>query len=454
MKTFLQWFSPAGTLSRTRYAVTGFLLFAIKYNVDRLVSVGFFDRNWFITDYFSNWGDVFSVDADPSGERFFLTMALTALPFVWIGTAMTIRRLRDIGLQLWSVFFFFLPFINLVFFLVLCLLPSRKPTREMHKKYWLSKIIPTSDWANAAVSVIITSILAVICGVVTIYGFSDYGVGLFIGIPFMQGLTAAVLFGYHKPQSLFRSIGVAWSSVLLFALLIFVLAVEGIICIAMAAPIGFGVATIGGIIGYMIQRRSIKGLPASLIIFAVMPLLSGVEHMANIQPPLHRVSTEIVINTSRQQVWNQLVTFNEMREPEELIFRSGIAYPIKAEIEGKGAGSVRKCVFTTGAFIEPIEIWDEPNLLKFSVEKVPPPLVELSIYDDLHLPHLEGYFTSEKGQFKLTALSGGRTLLQGTTWYRHDIWPGVYWKLWSDYILHTIHKRVLNHIKQKSEKGS
>jgi hypothetical protein len=140
-----------------------------------------------------------------------------------------------------------------------------------------------------------------------------------------------------------------------------------------------------------------------------------------------------------------------MEDPNELIFKSGVAYPIKAEIEGKGVGSIRKCAFTTGAFIEPIEIWNEPHLLKFSVDKVPPPLVEMSIYDSLDLPHLEGYFTSEKGQFKLTSLSENKTLLEGTTWYRHDLWPGSYWHMWSDYILHTIHLRVLNHIKEKAE---
>lgn len=85
--------------------------------------------------------------------------------------------------------------------------------------------------------------------------------------------------------------------------------------------------------------------------------------------------------------------------------------------------------------------------------KVPPSLIELSIYDDLHLPHLEGYFISEKGQFKLTAIAQNKTLLQGTTWYRHKIWPGFYWRLWSDHTLHKIHYRVLNHIKNQTEKN-
>jgi hypothetical protein len=31
------------------------------------------------------------------------------------------------------------------------------------------------------------------------------------------------------------------------------------------------------------------------------------------------------------------------------------------------------------------------------------------------------------------------------------MWPAVYWHIWSDYIIHRIHLRVLNHIKQAAE---
>ena len=82
---------------------------------------------------------------------------------------------------------------------------------------------------------------------------------------------------------------------------------------------------------------------------------------------------------------------------------------------------------------------------------MPPPLVEWSPYEVLHLPHLENYFVSEQGQFLLTAQSDGSTLLEGTTWYRHNIWPESYWRLWSDFILHQIHLRVLRHIKKEAE---
>lgn len=76
---------------------------------------------------------------------------------------------------------------------------------------------------------------------------------------------------------------------------------------------------------------------------------------------------------------------------------------------------------------------------------------ELSFWN-INAPHLHDYFVSKKGQFKLTKLSNHKTLLEGTTWYYDNIKPEVYWKEWSDFIIHKIHNRVLEHIKNISEK--
>ncbi len=90
-------------------------------------------------------------------------------------------------------------------------------------------------------------------------------------------------------------------------------------------------------------------------------------------------------------------------------------------------------------------------LLLFSVTANPAPMNELTPYKHIKPPHLHGYFESHQGQFLLTPLAGGRTRLEGTTWYSHTMWPEQYWHLWSDYIIHNIHMRVLRHIKEQTE---
>jgi hypothetical protein len=146
-----------------------------------------------------------------------------------------------------------------------------------------------------------------------------------------------------------------------------------------------------------------------------------------------------------------VVTFSELPEPHEWYFRGGLAYPIRARIEGAGPGAVRRCEFSTGPFVEPIEVWNEPRQLSFRVTENPAPMHEWSPYARVLPKHLHGYLVSEHGQFLLTPLPGNRTLLEGTTWYRHGLWPAPYWRLWSDAIIHRIHLRVLRHIKTLSE---
>ncbi|MEM6765329.1 MAG: hypothetical protein AAF655_10400, partial [Bacteroidota bacterium] len=235
---------------------------------------------------------------------------------------------------------------------------------------------------------------------------------------------------------------------------IIILAFEGIICLGMAAPI-FGIVTwVGASIAYNLSKKPFQPGTVSMVVApaSIILLLGFLESFTPSKAPLISVETSVIIKADKQAIWDQLVAFTEIDEPTEWMFKTGIAYPTHAEIRGKGVGAIRECHFTTGAFIEPITTWDEPNLLAFSVEKQPPPMIEWSIYDKIDVAHVDGYFLSEKGQFKLEAIDSLQVKLTGTTWYRHHIWPNHYWRLWSDAILHRIHYRVLDHIKAEAEK--
>jgi hypothetical protein len=150
-------------------------------------------------------------------------------------------------------------------------------------------------------------------------------------------------------------------------------------------------------------------------------------------------------------VWPIVLAFPPLKEPDDWMFRAGIAYPMRAEIDGRGPGAVRRCVFSTGTFVEPIEVWEEPTRLGFRVTESPPPMKEWNPWD-VHPPHLDGYLVSRQGEFLLERLPDGRTRLVGSTWYTNRMWPTAYWYLWSDAIIHRIHERVLCHIRDLAEK--
>jgi hypothetical protein len=187
----------------------------------------------------------------------------------------------------------------------------------------------------------------------------------------------------------------------------------------------------------------------------VLPLLALVE-ARTLTPTAREVTTTVEVDAPPETVWKNVVRFSELRPPAEWVFRAGIAYPIRAVIAPRadgtlGVGSVRRCEFSTGPFVEPITVWDEPHRLAFDVTAQPPSLTELSPYKNVHALHVQGYMASQGGEFRLTALPGGRTRLEGTTHYTLAIFPELYWTPWAELLLHDIHQRVLEHVKELSE---
>lgn len=79
---------------------------------------------------------------------------------------------------------------------------------------------------------------------------------------------------------------------------------------------------------------------------------------------------------------------------------------------------------------------------------------ELSVWDEVDAPHLHGFMRSKRGEFRLVALPGARTRLEGSTFYELEIYPELYWKVLTDQIVHTVHLRVLHHIRALSEGSS
>jgi hypothetical protein len=231
--------------------------------------------------------------------------------------------------------------------------------------------------------------------------------------------------------------------------LLLLLGMEGALCIAMCLPLTVPLAILGSLLVYHadVPKRAMRGLGMLLL---VPP---GLLWDAAAVPPVYQVRTSIEIAAPPERVWQRVVTFSELPDPQEWYFRAGLAYPQRARIEGSGPGAVRYCEFSTGPFVEPIEVWEEPRLLRFRVTRNPAPMHEWSPYARVLPRHLHGYLVSEHGQFLLRPLPGGRTLLEGTTWYRHGLWPAPYWRLWSDAIIHRIHLRVLTHIKSLAEQS-
>src|SRR5207253_1955637 len=135
----------------------------------------------------------------------------------------------------------------------------------------------------------------------------------------------------------------------------------------------------------------------------------------------------IEIEAPPEQVWPRVLAFGDPAPPPEWFFRLGLAYPVRARLEGQGVGAVRHCEFSTGTFVEPITAWEPARRLAFDVAAQPPSMQEWSPYRRLHPPHLDGTMRSRRGEFRLVALPGARTRLEGSTWYQLEMGPQGYW---------------------------
>lgn len=428
-----------GSVGRGSYALAGIAGFAIKFCVDWLIASAGFGVPW---TPFSYWR-LIRVGPPSITPAMFLLLFAVSVPFLWFGMAMTLLRLRDAGRSAgWAALFFF-PFLNVVLFLVLLVLPHR-PARTKDG---------SGDVEAAFFAILLTVGVAAAAIALATKVLATYGIGLFVAVPFSVGYLSGFLVARRDGASAARPYVVALLALALLGGFLTAVAWEGIVCLVMSLPLALVVALLGAYCGARSGRR-FRHPPAATPAYSVvilLPLVLFAESSAHLQAPLYRVETPVVVQASPEEVWRNVVAFPEITERPEWYFRAGIAYPLRAQIHGSGAGAVRRCEFTTGAFVEPVDVWNEPALLRFRVTENPPPMAELSPYANVDPPHLHGFLVSEQGQFELRPLSGGRTLLVGTTWYRHHLWPAAYWRLWSDAIIHRIHLRVLRHIKARSE---
>jgi uncharacterized membrane protein YhaH (DUF805 family) len=442
------WFGLRAQVGPLAYALSGFGLMIVKYGIEAFAIHHYTGRLYSPRDFLNPLLSVRQTYlAQPAPEWLGWALLLMSIPFLWVAIAMSVRRAIDAGLSPWLGLLVFVPGWNLIWMLALCLFPSRpRPVEVIEGGNAEAEHRVRSALFGVGVSVLIGMLMLAI----SVYGLGDYGAALFMGTPFLVGAVSAYFYNRPAPRALGGSLVVATLAILLCGLALLAIAAEGVLCLAMVFPIAAVMGMLGGLVGYTIAHVAPRRPATVALPVIALPLLMGAESLYR-ETPLYEVQSAVEIDARPEEVWPHVVGFSELPDPPNWFFRLGIAYPMRATIVGSGVGAVRHCEFSTGAFVEPITVWDEPRRLAFDVASQPPPMHELSPYRHVHPPHLDGYLRCKRGEFRLVELPGGRTRLEGSTWYEYEIYPQDYWTLWSDLLIHRIHRRVLDHIKRLSE---
>jgi hypothetical protein len=308
----------------------------------------------------------------------------------WIGAALATRRARDAGVSDAYAALALTPVVQWLLVAVLACLPSRIQAEPEKQR-------PASGPARGLLIGIGIAVLAVAVGALV---YKTYGFMLFVSTPFLVGFAVAFERGRRDPEGRFSDAALATTKALtLGGLALLVFALEGFICILMAAPLAWAAGVIGATFGHGAAR--LRRGPPTLTSLAALPLLLiGQQAMA---PSIVFSDTRSVeVAAPPKTVWRAVIRMERIKETPAAPFRLGVTY-------------------------------------------------QLSPYPNMTTPHVDGYFRSVDARIVLEPLAGDRTRLTLETRHALDLQPGSYWLPFTRWIVHQNKARVLGQMRRQAE---
>ncbi len=259
-------------------------------------------------------------------------------------------------------------------------------------------------------------------------------------IPFLMGFVAAVVW---------RPLKLGVGATALHTLLCTLLAIlggwavfhEGVICLLIVSPLLYVSLFAGALVArvFFLNNRNklhVFAVPAVLMLFAV-----GEPYVRSDRTAVE--TDEILIHAPPEKVWPHVTEFPEIKDaPRFWLFNLGLPMPVATTKEGDFAGAPRRCIFSGGAvFSEKVAEIEPGKKLVFDIVEQPKD------------PELVGHLTAQRGEFELQDNHDGTTTLKGSTWYALHVRPLWYFDWWARYIFSAVHLRVMENVREMSERG-
>ncbi|CAH0353711.1 MAG: SRPBCC family protein [Sphingobium sp.] len=294
----------------------------------------------------------------------------------------------------------------------------------------------------AGVAIIILAVL------ISAVSFGAYGWGLFVMTPFLVGMTTGFLANRRRSISFGQTSMLVMGAAGIGSLALILLALEGMLCILMAAPLGGIVAIVGGGLGRAAARFGRKK-DQPLMSLAFLPALFALEAA---MPPVAPIATHEAVDIAAppSAVWHALTDSSPIASGPGIVGVSGLAYPIRGRLVGAGVGAVRLGEFSTGVARERVTQWQPERRLAFTVVEQPPAMEEMSPYRKVHAPHVRGYFDTGETRFDLEPLANGGTRLTARATHILKMDPVLYWEPVARWAIHLNVMRVLRDIQAKA----
>jgi len=363
----------------------------------------------------------------------------------WALAALTFRRAADANVTEWIAALVIMPVLQAPIILVMSALPTRTVAGEpAHRCGALHFFTAMQGLASGAV----VTVLAV---AVSALIFGSYGIGMFVASPLIIGATTGYLGNRRADIGGACTAMLVTGALLLGAVALVMFALEGLLCIILAAPLAVAAAVVGGFLGRAIALRSGRPPRQALSGLALFPLVFAAE---TVLPPMVRFDalSTILVSAPPEAVWEVLVRLDLSAEPVDLPFRLGVAYPLRGKVLGAGVGALRRGEFSTGVAIERVTEWVPNRKLAFMVLSDVPAMRELSPYTHVHAPHVVGYFRTTHTSFEVVPLSGGTSQVVLRTSHELRLDPAFYWLPLARWIVDENNARVLRHVRRRAER--
>ena len=297
------------------------------------------------------------------------------------------------------------------------------------------------DNSIVVVGVIAGALTAAAFGAVGVYCLSgkdgSMGTVLFGLLPVATGIATALVVRGRNLIIASLCVGALICSVILL-----LTGMEGWVCVLMSAPLIAIGLTIGALIGALIRSFVIDRLRkkhlATLLMIAVLPFFlmgaNKAEEGSRRTPRFETFTNTLLVDGSREQVWNQLKTFDQIKGTKGLLMRIGLPVPVSCTMTGEGVGATRTCYFESGHIEERVTEWNPPTSMK----------LEIVAFDVPGRPWL----SFKDASYDLTQ-EGERTLITRKTTIISRLSPAWYWRRMEKIGVETEHEYLFEEVSRK-----
>lgn len=199
---------------------------------------------------------------------------------------------------------------------------------------------------------------------------SEFGVVMFLLVPFVSGFAVAAVVRHPKRIAACCLTGAA----ITFSIMLFT-GWEGIVCCVMSLPlVAFGVA-VGAFIGYgirgrFIDRMSAPGMAKIILLFLCPFFIAAagrVEQPFRSAQRRERFTTETTVSAAPQRVWDLVAQMPDLDGPRPFLLRVGLPVPTRCELDNAAVGGRRVCHFNNGLIAQEVTDWRRPSYMGLRV---------------------------------------------------------------------------------------